>query len=70
MPARAMAPIPICCRTYRPGELWPLTLTPAQRRLAAVLVDLIIPADEHSPSAPAVGVVDFIDEWVSAPYPD
>jgi len=55
---------------YRPGDVWPLTLTPAQRRLAGILSDLIIPADEHSPSASAVGVVDFIDEWVSAPYPD
>jgi len=54
---------------YRPGELWPLTLTASQRRLAGILADLIIPADEQSPSASAVGVVDFIDEWVSAPYP-
>jgi hypothetical protein len=52
----------------KPGEFWPLTLTTAQRQLAGVLADLIIPADEHSPSASAVGVVDFIDEWVSAPY--
>jgi len=51
------------------GEFWPLTLSAAQRRLAGVLSDLIIPADAHSPSASAVGVVDFIDEWVSAPYP-
>ena len=57
-------------QAYKPGELWPLTLTAAQRRLAAVLADLIIPADEHSPGAAAVGVVDFLDEWVSAPYPD
>ncbi len=55
---------------YRPGQLWPLTLTAAQRRLAGVLSDIIIPADDHSPSASSVGVVDFIDEWVSAPYPD
>jgi hypothetical protein len=54
---------------YRPGELWPLTLTAPQRRLAGILADLIIPSDEHSPSASAVGVVEFIDEWVSAPYP-
>jgi hypothetical protein len=56
--------------SFRPGEPWPLTLTSAQRRLAALLSDLIIPADEVSPSASAVGVVDFIDEWVSAPYSD
>jgi hypothetical protein len=61
---------PNLLKVYRPGEVWPLTLTTAQRRLAGVLADLIIPADEHSPSASSVGVVDFIDEWVSAPYPD
>jgi hypothetical protein len=51
------------------GEFWPLTFTPDQRKLAATLSDLIIPADAHSVAASAVGVVDFIDEWVSAPYP-
>jgi hypothetical protein len=56
--------------TYVPGELWPLTLTARQRALAAVLSDLIMPADEQSPSASQVGVVSFIDEWVSAPYPE
>lgn len=55
---------------YKRGDFWPLTLSAAQRRLAGVLSDLIIPADDHSPSASAIGVVDFIDEWVSAPYPD
>jgi hypothetical protein len=55
---------------HHPGELWPLTLTAPQRRLAGTLADLIIPADERSPSATAVGVVEFIDEWVSAPYPN
>ena len=54
---------------YRRGELWPLTFTAPQRRLAGILADIIIPADEHSPSASAVGVVEFIDEWVSAAYP-
>jgi Gluconate 2-dehydrogenase subunit 3 len=60
---------PDLLQVYKPGELWPLTLTPPQRRLATILADTIIPADEHSPSASSVGVVDFIDEWVSAPYP-
>jgi hypothetical protein len=61
---------PDLLKTYHPGEAWPLTLSTAQRQLAAVLSDLIIPADAHSASATSVGVVDFIDEWVSAPYPD
>lgn len=60
---------PDLTRIYRPGELWPLTLTDAQRKTAAALCDVIIPADDQSPAASAVGVVDFIDEWVSAPYP-
>jgi hypothetical protein len=55
-------------RVYQPGDLWPLTLTSEQRATAAVLCDLIIPADARSPSASSVGVVEFIDEWVSAPY--
>ncbi|MGH8253338.1 MAG: gluconate 2-dehydrogenase subunit 3 family protein [Steroidobacteraceae bacterium] len=53
---------------YHSGELWPLTLTAAERSTTAALCDLIIPADTFSPSAAAVGVVDFIDEWISAPY--
>jgi Gluconate 2-dehydrogenase subunit 3 len=60
---------PSLLAVYRPGELWPLTFTAPQRRLAGILADIIIPADEHSPSASSVAVVEFIDEWVSAPYP-
>jgi hypothetical protein len=45
-----------------------LTFTIQQRRMAKALCDLIIPADASSPSASAVGVVEFIDEWISAPY--
>ena len=54
---------------YKPGELWPLTFTDAQRRTASALCAAIIPADDQSPSAASVGVHDFIDEWISAPYP-
>lgn len=59
---------PDLTKTYNPGELWPLTLTPAQRRTATALCDVIIPADATSGAASSVGVPDFIDEWVSAPY--
>ena len=62
-------PDPDMIRAYEKGAFWPLTMTAPQRQLAAALSDLIIPADEHSPSASAVGVVDFLDEWISAPYP-
>lgn len=59
---------PKLLKTYKPGELWPLTFTSPQRRTAQVLCDLILPADASSPSASEVGVVDFLDEWISAPY--
>jgi hypothetical protein len=61
---------PNLMKVYAPGELWPLTLSNEQRATAAALSDLIIPADDTSPAASSVGVVDFIDEWISAPYPE
>jgi hypothetical protein len=69
-PARGYGSDPNLAVNYHAGELWPLTLTDSQRHLAGILCDIIIPADELSPSASAAGVVDFIDEWLSAPYPD
>jgi hypothetical protein len=60
---------PDLTKIYHPGDLWPLILTPAQRRTAGALCDVIMPADSVSPSASAAGVVDFLAEWVSAPYP-
>ncbi len=60
---------PDLLKTYKPGDLWPLTLTAAQRMTVAALCDTIIPADGKGPAASAVGVPDFIDEWISAPYP-
>ena len=59
---------PDLSQVHKPGDLWPLTLTDPQRQTARVLCDLILPADSSSPSASEVGVVDFIDEWISAPY--
>ena len=47
---------------------WERTLTPDELESLAALCDVIIPADERSPAASAVGAHDFIDEWVSAPY--
>ena len=60
---------PDLVKEWKAGGPWPLTLTDAARLTTAALCDLIIPADELSPAASKVGVVDFIDEWISAPYP-
>lgn len=69
-PGQGYGTDPDLMREYSAGDYWPLTLTEDQRRLAAALCALIIPADEKSKSAADLGVHDFIDEWISAPYPD
>ena len=48
---------------------WPLTLTAAQKGAVTRLADVFLPEHGSSPAASAVGVPDFVDEWVSAPYP-
>ena len=60
---------PDLLKVYGPGSVWPLTLDERQRRIATALCDLIVPADADGPGAVAAGVVAFINEWVSAPYP-
>jgi hypothetical protein len=61
---------PDLMKPYKPGDLWSLTFTDAQRRTAVALCDTILPADGTSPAASGVGVPEFIDEWISAPYPN
>lgn len=53
-----------------PKVTWPLTLTRAQRATVDLLGDMILPADAQSPGAGALGIGAFIDEWISAPYPN
>ncbi len=67
--ANGYGPDPDLIRAYAPGDLWPLTFDDAQRRLVIILCDIIMPADESSPSASSLGVHDFVDEWISSPYP-
>ena len=61
---------PKLVKSYKPGEVWPLTLTDAQKKTTRALADVILPADDYGPAASELGVVEMIDEWVSAPYPD
>lgn len=49
---------------------WSRIMIQAQLQTAAILADYILPASGAAPSASSLGVPDFIDEWVSAPYPD
>jgi len=49
---------------------WSRIMTREQLQAAAILADFLLPATANAPAASALGVPDFIDEWVSAPYPD
>ena len=69
LPAAGYGSDPLLNKVYEPGAFWPLTFDASQKRSVAALCDLIIPADERSPSASAVGVPAYIDEWISSPYP-
>jgi hypothetical protein len=60
---------PNLMQVYKPGDLWPLTFNKQQLQTVSALCDVLLPADERSPSASQLKVPDFIDEWVSAPYP-
>ena len=53
----------------RPSAPWERVLTPEEMQTVATLCDVIIPADSRSPSASQVKVPDYINEYVSAPYP-
>lgn len=48
---------------------WPRILGPSQLATLAVLCDIVLPAEPPHPSARAIGVHEFLDEWLSAPYP-
>ncbi len=77
-PARALllgVPDSITGTTYgadpdmmNPVAPWQLTMTELQSELVAALTDLVVPAMDGVPSGSALGLQDFIDEWVSSPY--
>lgn len=50
-----------------PKITWEMQLTAAEMTTLTALCDMIIPADDTSPSASKVGVPAYINEYVSAP---
>ncbi len=54
----------------KPVTPWPLTLSDDQRGVMRIVADQMLPADDRSPSGSTLNLDAFIDEWVSAPYPD
>ena len=60
---------PNLVKIYQPGDVWALIFSKRQKAVATVLADLILPADDLGPAASDLRVPDYVDEWVSAPYP-
>lgn len=48
---------------------WPNVLAKDVRRKLEKFADLILPATATGPAPSAVGIGDFFEDWVSAPYP-
>ena len=48
---------------------WPRIFTQEQLQLTATLADLILPGTDTAPTPSQLGIPEFIDEWVSAPFP-
>jgi len=53
-----------------PVTPWDRIMTPHQLQLTASLADLILPGTADAPAPSVLGIAEFVDEWVSAPYPD
>ncbi|MDB6073487.1 MAG: hypothetical protein JWO89_1127 [Verrucomicrobiaceae bacterium] len=47
---------------------WQKVLTPEELTTTKALADLILPKDDQGPAASEMGVHDFINDWISAPY--
>ncbi len=61
---------PNLTKLYQPGDVWPLIMTAAQKAAAIAFADVLLPADKLGPAASTLRVADYIDEWISAPYPN
>ena len=53
-----------------PKAPWARTMTELQLKQTSVLADIFLPKTADYPAPSELGIQDFVDEWVSAPYPD
>lgn len=49
---------------------WPRTLSAEHFQMLTLLCDIVLPAEPPHPSAAEIATPEFLDEWLSAPYPD
>lgn len=48
---------------------WPKILSDQHKRQLEKFADLILPATDAAPAPSTIGIAEFFDDWVSAPYP-
>src|SRR6218665_3888972 len=53
----------------KPVYAFEKVLSKEELKTITLLADIILPKDDLGPAASEVGVPEFINEWVSAPYP-
>lgn len=53
-----------------PKVPWPRTMTEEQLKQTSLLADIFLPKTDSYPAPSELRIQDFVDEWVSAPYPD
>lgn len=51
-----------------PTPTWPGALTIYERRFVSALSDVILPSEGDDPAPSEIGIDNFFDEWLSAPY--
>ena len=49
---------------------WDKLMSAHELKQTALLADLFLPGTTESPSPSSLGIHDFVDEWISAPYPE
>jgi len=47
---------------------WPLIMSATELHKTAVISDLILPGTTSAPAPSSIGIAEFINEWISAPY--
>lgn len=55
---------------FKPVYPWDKLLSDEELSTTKALADLILPKDDLGPAASELGVPEFINEWISAPYED
>lgn len=60
---------PDLTKEHKIGDVWPLLMSKVELATTMSMVDVLLPADDLGPAASSLRVHDYVNEWISAPYP-